>query len=173
MDPALRSACARLQLAPDQHPYVPPMAQVLARALRKADVREMVILRGAVVAGYFQFNLCASETAHYCSGAASCGLEAMMVDRRVQAQGIGYGALRQLPETLRRHVPRRNQIRLTVNFSNRPAQKLYARCGFVDTGAVFEGAPSGPQHIYSLMIAAQRQAVAGACVDANRERVVP
>ncbi len=36
---------------------------------------------------------------------------------------------------------------------NRPAQKLYRRCGFEDTGLVYAGASSGPQHIYALRFA--------------------
>lgn len=149
------------------------MAQVLSRARRKADVREMVILRGRAAVGYFQFNLCAREIAHYCAGPTSCGLEAMMVDRRVQAQGIGYGALCQLPEVLRAHLPHHDQIRLTVNISNRPAQKLYVRCGFVDTGAVYEGAPSGPQHVYSLSIATYASTSVAASSTGQGGRLAP
>lgn len=148
----LRNACIDLRLAPHQHPYVPPMDDVLARARRKRDVQEFCILRDAVLVGYFQLNLNAAETAHYCSGARCCGLEAMMIDRRVQGQGIGLAALRQLPDLVRRVLPEHDRVNLTVNFSNRPAQKLYAACGFVDTGDVYSGAASGPQHIYSLSL---------------------
>lgn len=153
---ALRPATLQLQLEPNQHPYVPPIAQVLNRAQRKADVREMVILRERTVVGYFQLNLSPRETAHYCSGPGSCGLEAMMVDRRLQAQGIGHAALVQLPDLVELHLPAYDRIYLTVNASNRPAQKLYLRCGFVDSGAVYEGAPSGAQHIYVLQLSPAR-----------------
>ena len=76
-----------------------------------------------------------------------------MVDRRMQAKGIGYQALTQLPALVAEYLPEFHQVNLTVNFSNRPAQKLYRRCGFEDTGLVYAGASSGPQHIYALRVA--------------------
>lgn len=153
MEPAERAQVKALELEPDQHPYVPPMDQVLSRALRKADVREFVILRGLEVVGYFQLNLSAGETAHYCGDDGVCGLEAMMIERRLQGRGIGHQALLRLPTLAAQHAPGFHQVNLTVNFSNRPAQKLYRRCGFEDTGLVYAGASSGPQHIYALRFA--------------------
>lgn len=152
MSPAMRKACARFRLSPHQHPYVPPMPDVLARARRKSDVREFCILDDARPVGYFQLNLCERETAHYCSGPRCVGLEAMMVHRPLQGQGIGAAALRQLGELVRQYLPAFERVNLTVNFSNLPGQKLYRRCGFVDTGAVYDGAASGPQHIYTLVV---------------------
>ena len=153
MDPSLRRQVLGLELHPQQHPYVPPMDEVLARARRKSNVREFVIVRDGEAVGYFQLNLSAGETAHYCREDGVCGLEAMMVDRRLQGQGIGYQALIQLPALMAKVLPDYHQVNLTVNFSNRPAQKLYRRCGFEDTGLVFSGARSGPQHIYALKVA--------------------
>ena len=169
LDPQLRKKVAALRLAPHQHPYVPPMRQVLARARRKASAREFAILREDVVVGYFQLNLSASETAHYCDGPGSCGLEAMMVDLRMQGQGIGFAALVQLPQLVEANLPEHDRVCLTVNLSNRPAQKLYLRCGFADTGVIYHGAPSGPQHVYALLLPPARDRRDRATVRQQRE----
>lgn len=82
------------------------------------------------------------------------GLTGYFVDQRQQGRGIGTGGVRALRDYLRREFPDAAAVVLTVNVQNSGAVKAYRRGGFVDTGDLFHGGRSGPQHVMRMGLGA-------------------
>ncbi|MEL6423276.1 MAG: GNAT family N-acetyltransferase, partial [Pseudomonadota bacterium] len=64
-----------------------------------------------------------------------------------QGRGVGTNACRAAHALVRREYPTAKGICLTVNCRNRAAYRVYEKAGFVDTGELYVGGRSGPQHI--------------------------
>jgi len=64
-----------------------------------------------------------------------------LIDHRHQRRGYGLAALHALVALLRDRFPTCMGVSLTVNPDNHPAQRLYTRFGFEDTGTLLFGKP--------------------------------
>ena len=79
-------------------------------------------------------------------------LRAFLVDAAAQGRGIATRALARLPGLVAERLPGVHRIVLTVNVENPVAIRTYRRAGFADSGALYRGGPSGPQHVFELWL---------------------
>ena len=79
-------------------------------------------------------------------------LRAFLVDAAAQGRGIATRALAALPDFVAEHVPGVRRIVLSVNTRNPVAIRTYQRAGFADSGELYHGGPSGPQHVFELWL---------------------
>ncbi len=61
-----------------------------------------------------------------------------MVDRRYQGKGYGRAAMRLLLDRLRT-IPGCDEVAISYEPENDVARRLYASCGFRETGEIIEG----------------------------------
>ena len=54
---------------------------------------------------------------------------------------------------MRQRHPGIERLVLTVNLRNAAAISTYLKAGFQDTGALYHGGDSGPQHVFALPLA--------------------
>nr|WP_246149681.1 GNAT family N-acetyltransferase [Tritonibacter litoralis] len=78
------------------------------------------------------------------------GLRALIIDARVQGQGVGTAAMHRLAPHLAPLYPGANFVYLTVNFQNLTALSVYTRAGFENTGEVWLHGAAGPQAVMRL-----------------------
>lgn len=86
----------------------------------------------------------------YFGGEQDCRVESFMIDKRYQGKGYGKAAINEIIKLLHKEQLHIKGIKLSVNFLNKGAKLFYAKCGFKDTGSVYDGGLAGPQHIYRL-----------------------
>lgn len=79
------------------------------------------------------------------------GLRGMLVGAQFQGRGYGKAVMAQLKSYLSRHYQARH-VFLTVNCRNLAAIHLYRAGGWEDTGQLYLGGKSGPQHIFRLTL---------------------
>lgn len=87
----------------------------------------------------------------YTDETSSLLLTGLIMDHSHSGKGHGKHAMLQLPFYIRKHFKHIKYIVLGVNHANIPAQKLYERVDFEDTGRRIDGA-LGEQYIYRLEI---------------------
>ncbi|WP_411844212.1 GNAT family N-acetyltransferase [Salinicoccus sp. HZC-1] len=78
-------------------------------------------------------------------------LTALTIDHSQQGRGFAKQGMYLLKDFVNREFPEYNEIVLTVNHKNIPAQKLYKRVGFIDTGKIKKG-KIGKQLIFSTSV---------------------
>lgn len=78
------------------------------------------------------------------------GLEGFVIDLAEQGKGYGRATVATLTELLAREHPDVREVNLTVNTRNAAAIRSYLGAGFEDTGRLYHGGRSGPQHIFRL-----------------------
>lgn len=66
-------------------------------------------------------------------------LKSFSIDSRYQKRGYALRTLQILPELAKRLYSQKDEIILTVHYTNTPAQNLYRKAGFVDKGLRYEG----------------------------------
>lgn len=149
LTPELRDAALRITVAPEQVRFGGTPAASIPVADRESARASVVILRDGTPAGYFQLDTRSVPGAP--AGPHILGLRALVVDLRLQGQGVGRAAMLALPDYVRAHFPGRTVVMLTVNADNPPAIALYAATGWVDAGVgLYEGGHAGPQHVLRL-----------------------
>jgi GNAT superfamily N-acetyltransferase len=149
LTPELREATLRITVEPQQVRFGGTPAASVPVADRESARESVVILREGAPAGYFQLDTRSVPGAP--AGPHILGLRALVVDRGMQGQGIGRGAMLALPDYVRSRFPGRTVVMLTVNADNPPAIRLYASTGWVDAGVgLYEGGHAGPQHVLRL-----------------------
>ena len=149
MTDADRNAMLALRLTPGQERFVCPIAQILEDRLPAEDFH--LIVEAASVVGSFSIDRDYARRQDFCLP-GELGLLGFLVDSRQQGRGIGQAACAGLGNYLSRHYPDRSSVVLTVNCRNLAAQRLYLSTGFEDTGELYHGGRSGPQHIYRMPI---------------------
>ncbi len=71
----------------------------------------------------------------------SCELQHLAIDAGRQRQGLGGLALSAIVAHVRLRRPHCREMSLTVHPENHPAQRLYSRAGFADTGVRRDAEP--------------------------------
>ena len=133
-----------LAVASGQMQYVDPMPLTLKTTALQRD--NFVIETGTEIAGFFQIK---TRTPDYIRQPL-LELCQVVIDQKYQGRGIGSRFIQCLPELLKREYPAAPGVVLTVNCRNKMAHHVYAAGGFYDTGEIYEGGPSGPQHIMTM-----------------------
>ncbi|MFC4765405.1 GNAT family N-acetyltransferase [Dyella koreensis] len=147
VDATLRSAVLGLQVQPEQYAYVSPIDVSLADAEQCPASTPMAILLENMPVGYYRIEHSARTVADRDFDVPALGLRSFFIDTRWQGRGFGAAALEALRIDLATRHPDARLLVLTVNCRNLAALALYQRTGFVDSGALYHGGRSGPQHL--------------------------
>jgi RimJ/RimL family protein N-acetyltransferase len=144
-----RADALALEVGEAQLAYVSPVATMLETTQNHLGVHPYAVCVGDKAVGFFLLNFDPASTAHY-RAAQGVGLEGFLIDLSEQGKGYGKATVAAIKELLAREHPDVREVNLTVNLSNAAAIRSYLGSGFEDTGRLYHGGRSGPQHIFSL-----------------------
>jgi GNAT superfamily N-acetyltransferase len=147
VDAALRPALLGLGVLPAQRDWVRVIADLLADVALCPGSEPMAILRGDTPVGYYRIEPSARSVAGRDFAVPALGLRAFFIDVHWQGRGVGTQALAALIVDLAERHPQARLLVLTVNCNNHAALQLYLRAGFTDSGELYHGGRSGPQHL--------------------------
>jgi len=145
--PALREAVLRLHVRPGQDGFVSPPARTLADAEQCAGSEPMTILLDVTPIGYYRIEHSARTLTGLVDDADALGLRSFQLDASWQGRGLAMRAMEALLSDLAQRHPQARRLLLTVNCDNAAALALYRRAGFADSGTLYHGGRSGPQHL--------------------------
>jgi len=153
VDEGNREGVLRLEVAEEHLPYVSPVAEMLeglgedpaieCYAIRAIDAEDGVV-------GFFALDFDEERVGRYADGARPCGLRNYLISRERQGRGHGRAAIPAMRAMLQREHPDASDLYLTVNRRNTRAISAYLSTGFWDTGKIYYGGASGPQHVFRL-----------------------
>ncbi len=103
------------------------------------------------IVGFFTIEL-SNPTVNFKIEETSCWLGSFHIAKKHHGKGYAKDILKILPDTLTKEFKFPKLLNLTVNLRNIAAKSLYLKCGFSDTGEIFEGGPAGPQLIFTKTI---------------------
>jgi GNAT superfamily N-acetyltransferase len=147
IDLELRPALLRLHVLLTQLDDVGAIGNLLADAALCPGSEPMAILHGDTPVGYYCIEANTRSVARRDFAVPALGLRAFFIGADWQGHGFGTLALAALITDLaERHPPARLLV-LTVNCNNHAALRLYLRAGFHDSGELYHGGRSGPQHL--------------------------
>jgi RimJ/RimL family protein N-acetyltransferase len=149
--PELRDRLLTLAPRPDQERFAGRLTETLPAAEADPEREPVAILEDGEPVGFFVL--------HRGPGAGVLAperrdvlLRAFLVDAAAQGRGIATRALAALPDFVAEHLPGSRRIVLSVNTRNPIAIRTYRRAGFADSGALYHGGMSGPQHVFELWL---------------------
>jgi RimJ/RimL family protein N-acetyltransferase len=145
--PEWRAALLPLRVTAPQRDFVSDIAPSLEDAERCPGSTPMVILRNEEPVGYYRIETRAASIAEREYDRPALGLRSFFIDHRWQGQGLASQALTAAIEDLSTRHPEAQLLVLLVNYRNLAALRLYLRARFVDTGELYHGGRSGPQHL--------------------------
>jgi RimJ/RimL family protein N-acetyltransferase len=151
VSPDLREALVRLAPRPDQERFAGRLAETLPAAEADPERTPVAILADGSPVGFFVLHRGPAAGA-LAPEPRDVLMRAFLVDARFQGRGIATRALAALPDFVAGHLPGIRRIVLSVNVRNPVAIRTYRRAGFADTGALYHGGASGPQHVYELWL---------------------
>jgi RimJ/RimL family protein N-acetyltransferase len=145
-DAAVVHAVHALRVADDQYRFVGDTAFNVDDSLRDPMSEAMAVFADKAVVGFYRLDFSPGSVAARELPEPGVGLRAFVIDHAHQGRGYGAAALAAACADLRQRHPQRRLLALTVNCANHAAIALYLRAGFVDTGEIYLGGSSGPQH---------------------------
>ena len=141
-----REAVLLLDVTKEQSAFVEPILHTLAQSGSLRD--NHVVLANDLVVGFFQID--GSPAGQKLAG--SLELHEVRIAAAHQGKGYGKQLLASLPSYLSGAYPHWASVCLTVNCRNKSAYNLYLLGGFADTGKIFDGGRSGPQHVMRMSL---------------------
>jgi GNAT superfamily N-acetyltransferase len=147
VSPAWRDALLALRVTVPQRDFVSDIGPSLVDAEHCPGSTPMAILHGRIPVGYYRIEADARSVTGRDFGQPALGLRSFFIDHRWQGQGLATRALHALIADLVRCHPQARLLVLLVNCRNLTALRLYLRARFVDTGELYHGGRSGPQHL--------------------------
>ena len=117
-------------------------------AAEDLDRKPILAFEGEALVTFLVLHL-KTGAAVYSNNPNAALIRAFSTDFYQQGKGYAKEVLNILPSYVKQHYPEVNELVLAVNEKNRPAQHLYAKCHFKDTGRRYEG-PKGPQIVMDL-----------------------
>jgi RimJ/RimL family protein N-acetyltransferase len=142
-----RPALLALTVHEAQYDFVGRIAASLPDAEACEGSEAMVILGDGEPIGFYRVELYARSIAGIDFARVTLGLRSFFIDARWQGRGLGAVALDAAMRDIARRHPTAQDVVLTVNIRNTPALALYRRYGFRETGGLYHGGRSGPQHL--------------------------
>ncbi|MCR6110753.1 GNAT family N-acetyltransferase [Bacillus sp. A301a_S52] len=142
------SQLSRFSLSENQLAFTSLPIKLLANLT--TDQLPVVITYEEKPAGFFLLNN-GLRVNEYTSKRGGVLLTSLSIDTVYQGMGIASEAIKQLPLFISGHFHQCKEVVLAVNMRNTPAQKLYIKAGFEDTGRRKMG-PIGEQMIMSLTV---------------------
>jgi len=146
-DAARYPTLLQLQVHESQRDFVGPIAVSLADAAQCEGSEAMAILCDGEPIGFYRIEKQARSIADRDFERPTLGLRSFFIDARWQGRGLGTRALAAVMRDLAQRHPAARDVVLTVNVRNTPALALYRRAGFRETGGLYHGGRSGPQHV--------------------------
>ena len=122
--------CVRLKVAPEQEPFVAPNGVSLAQSKYEPEWVPLALYDDDEMVGFVMYGVSPEEGKHW--------ILRVMVDRRYQGKGYGRAAMRLLLDRLRT-IPGCDEVAISYEPENDVARRLYASCGFRETGEIIEG----------------------------------
>lgn len=110
----------------------------------------IVILAGDEAVGFFLLHR-TERVKEFSGNPKAILLTAFSINHKKQGNGYAKDGLRALPKFISEQFPGCDEIVLAVNHKNIPAQSLYRKVGFIDTGIRRKG-PIGEQLIMQFML---------------------
>ncbi|CAG9610628.1 GNAT family N-acetyltransferase [Pseudoneobacillus rhizosphaerae] len=110
----------------------------------------IVILCDTEPVGFFLLHS-TDRVKEYSSNPKAMLLTSLSINHQKQGKGYAKQAMLELQEFVESEFPNCNEIVLVVNHKNIPAQQLYLKVGFQDTGERKMG-PIGEQYVMNLML---------------------
>jgi len=150
--PPFRQAVLALRVHPAQYAFVSPIEASLADAEQCHGSTPMAILHGDTPVGFYRIEQQASSIAERDYAVPALGLRSFFIGADWQGRGFGAAAVAALVADLATRHPEARLLVLTVNCRNPSALALYRRAGFEDSGELYHGGRSGPQHLMWLRL---------------------
>ncbi|WP_109124732.1 GNAT family N-acetyltransferase [Dyella sp. C11] len=144
---SIRAALLVLGVSEEQYDFVGRIGASLPDAEACHGSEPMAILRDGEPIGFYRLEQHATSIADRAFERPTVGLRSFFIDTRWQGQGLGALALGAAMEDIARRRPSVQDVVLTVNLRNTAALALYRRAGFRETGELYHGGRSGPQHV--------------------------
>ncbi|WP_300669131.1 GNAT family N-acetyltransferase [Soonwooa sp.] len=121
-------------------------AQVLTdpKMMTNQHFHHCILFDGKVV-GFFTLDF-SDERLTYSSNKDAVLLRSLSINPAFQGKGIAKSVMLQLPDWVKTHFPRANEIVFGVNIRNKNAYELYLKTGYSDSGNIYEG-KKGPQNL--------------------------
>ena len=138
----------RLEVAEEHLPYLAPVAEMLEG--EDGAIAAHAIRVGGEIVGFFRLDFDRERVSVYAGDGGKCGLRGYLIGRGHQGKGYGLAAIPAVRDLMRRQHPDVAELMLTVNCRNRAAISTYLKAGFRDTGEIYPGGSSGPQHVFCL-----------------------
>lgn len=140
-----------LEVAKEHLSYVSPVAEML-EGLGEDPAMECYAIRAGdgEVVGFFVLDFDERRVDRYGEGLRPCGLRNYLISTKHQGRGYGRAAIPAIVSLLRREHAAASDVFLTVNRRNAAAISAYLGAGFRDTGRLYHGGASGPQHVFHL-----------------------
>jgi GNAT superfamily N-acetyltransferase len=147
VDDTLKPALLQLCVHEAQRPFVGVITDLLADAESCIGCEPMAILRNGAPIGFYRVETLARCLTGQDFPRPTLGLRSFFIDHRWQGHGLGSRALAAILEDLAHRHPTAQDVALTVNVRNTAGIALYRRHGFLESGGLYHGGPSGPQHL--------------------------
>lgn len=122
--------CVRLKVAQEQESFVASNGVSLAQSKYEPEWIPLALYDDEEMVGFVMYGVHRDEGIHW--------VLRLMVDHRFQGKGYGRAAMRLLLDRLRA-LPGCDQVAISYEPENEVARRLYANCGFRETGEVIEG----------------------------------
>jgi diamine N-acetyltransferase len=122
--------CVRLKVAPEQELFVASNGVSLAQSKYEPEWIPLAVYDDEEMVGFVMYGVNQEDGKYW--------ILRVMVDRRYQGQGYGRAAMRLLLDRLRA-TPECDEVAISYEPENDVARRLYASCGFRETGEVLEG----------------------------------
>lgn len=135
-------------LPSDQLEFTGLPQDLIRRDARDPRKHPVIIYAKGKVTGFFELDE-TEERKKYTDNPDALLLQGYSVDPEFQGRGIATGSMYALPEFVKTHFPHIDEVVLGVNARNTPAQNVYRRTGFEDTGRRFMG-KKGEQLVMSM-----------------------
>lgn len=145
--PEIAAAVRALRADPAQYAFVGDVVANLIHAQASPASEPMAILADGEVIGFYRIDLRPGIVAGCDYGTTCAALRSLLIDRNWQGRGLGTRALQACCEDLEHRHPQLRMLALTVNCGNLNAIRAYRNTGFVDSGRLYFGGRSGPQHL--------------------------
>ena len=136
-----RSQASTITVSAGQLDFVDPIKETLSAA--DPDRHCYVMVVAETVVGFFQVDYSSSHRIL----PELLAVHEVQIDAAHQGKGHGRAFATSLIDFLIGEYPEDRGACLTVNLRNLRAYRLYKLAGFRDTGEIYAGGRSGPQHI--------------------------
>ncbi|MDR9857021.1 GNAT family protein [Paenibacillus sp. VCA1] len=142
-----KEALAAFRLPAEQAQYTALPLEVLEPDEGKHPI---VIVSGKGPVGFFVLHT-SERVRDYTENLNALLLTALSINHVEQGKGYAKKAMLLLKDFVRSQFPAYDEVVLAVNHKNIPAQRLYEKAGFRDTGRRREG-NLGEQYIYAMKV---------------------